>query len=158
DTGVSANVGVGAWGASAHVNAGFNKVDSESAYTKEEMAARAGLRSSVDLAFRTDQIPLDKFANEKARAKIDNNARVPINVSDSKDSLLSSDRAVKVPDLQAPSKPKDTDSDAATKARQDAAKQKKEEQDRADKKEKEAQDRADKKDKEAQDRADKQKA
>jgi hypothetical protein len=119
DTGASASVGIGAWGASAHVNAGFSRVESDSQYSKEEMAARAGLRSSVDLAFRTEQVPLDRLADQKARVKIDASARVPASVSDG--SLLSNERAIAPPsvDLKPPA---DTDSATATKAREDAAK------------------------------------
>jgi hypothetical protein len=126
ETGASANVGVGMWGASAHVNTGFSTVQSDHESSKEEIATRAGLRSSVDLAFRTEQIPLDKFANEKARVKLDANARVPMSVSDGRDSLLTPPQAAR-PVEKGPTIPKsDKDSDAATKAREEASKRDKE--------------------------------
>jgi hypothetical protein len=126
ETGASANVGVGMWGASAHVNTGFSSVQSDHEYSKEEIATRAGLRSSVDLAFRTEQIPLDKFANEKARVKLDANARVPMSVADGKDSLLTTEqfsKPVEKGSTVAPTK-SDEDTKGATKAREDAAKKK----------------------------------
>jgi hypothetical protein len=134
ETGASANVGVGMWGASAHVNTGFSSVQSDHEYSKEEIATRAGLRSSVDLAFRTEQIPLDKFANEKARVKLDANARVPMSVSDGKESLLSSEKMEKPTDMKVNIVKSDEDSKAATKAREDAAKREKEKEDAAAKK------------------------
>jgi hypothetical protein len=89
ETGAAGSFGVGAWGASAHVNVGFNKVSSEHDVTKDEIATRAGLRSSVDLAFRTEQVPLDKMVGPAARVKLDNNSRVPASVADGNTSLLS---------------------------------------------------------------------
>src|SRR6185436_16026168 len=125
---------MGMWGASAHVNTGFSSVQSDHELNKEEIATRAGLRSSVDLAFRTEQIPLDKFANEKARVKLDANARVPISVADGKDSLLTNEQVVK-PIEKGPTIPKsDEDTKAANKAREDAAKRDKEKEDAAKKK------------------------
>ena len=92
ETKASANVGVGAWGASASVAANYSQVQSDAQYTKEEIDTRAGLRSSVDLAFRTEQIPLDRMADGKARVKLDLNARVPASVSEG--SLISTDKNV----------------------------------------------------------------
>ncbi|HEX6245119.1 MAG TPA: hypothetical protein VFZ61_29560, partial [Polyangiales bacterium] len=77
DAGAAAQMGMGMWGASAHLNVGYNKVQADSSSTNEEIATRAGLRSSVDLAFRTDQIPLDRMATRSQRARLDANARVP---------------------------------------------------------------------------------
>lgn len=90
DTGASAQVGMGMWGASAHLNVGYNKVQADSSSTNEEIATRAGLRSSVDLAFRTDQIPLDRMASRSQRARLEANARVPTTDSQGEGSLLSS--------------------------------------------------------------------
>lgn len=89
DTGASAQMGFGMWGASAHLNVGYNKVQADSSSTNEEIATRAGLRSSVDLAFRTDQIPLDRMASRSQRARLDANARVPATVSAGDGSILS---------------------------------------------------------------------
>ena len=88
----SGSFGVGAWGASASVGTSFSTVSSDQQYTKEEIDTRAGLRSSVDLAFRTEQIPLDRMADKQARVKLDLNSRVPANVGDG--SLISTDRNV----------------------------------------------------------------
>jgi hypothetical protein len=97
DTGASANVGIGAWGASAHVNAGFSRVESDHQYGKEELDTRAGLRSSVDLAFRTEQVPLDRLADSQARVKINANARVPLAVADAGTSLLTTQQHATTP-------------------------------------------------------------
>ena len=90
---VSGSFGAGPWGASASVGTNYSQVQSDDQYTKEEIDTRASLRSSVDLAFRTEQIPLDRMADKNARVKLDLNARVPANVSDGA-SLISSDRSV----------------------------------------------------------------
>lgn len=89
ESGASGSFGFGAWGASAHVNVGINKVSSEQDVQKDEIATRAGLRSTVDLAFRTEQVPLDRMVGPAARVKLDNNSRVPVSVSDANSSLLS---------------------------------------------------------------------
>jgi hypothetical protein len=91
DVGVAGQVGMGMWGASAHTNVGYNQIQSEHATSREEIDTRAGLRSSVDLAFRTDQIPLDRMASRSQRARLDANSRVPVTVSDGNQSLLASD-------------------------------------------------------------------
>lgn len=81
DAEVKGSFGLGPWGASARVATNFSKVHADQQSTKEEMSVRAGLRSSVDLAFRTEQIPLDRVADEKARVKLNLNAMVPVDVS-----------------------------------------------------------------------------
>jgi hypothetical protein len=73
--------GGGLWMASAGVNTSIGKVKSDHQYTAEQVAVRAGLRSSVELAFRTEQVPLDRLADANARVKIGQNARVPADVS-----------------------------------------------------------------------------
>ncbi|TMQ08124.1 MAG: hypothetical protein E6J90_41375 [Deltaproteobacteria bacterium] len=108
ETGASGSFGVGAWGASAHVNVGYNKVSTDHDVTKDEIATRAGLRSSVDLAFRTEQVPLDRMASASARVKLDNNSRVPASVSDANTSLLGPTTAagpVTIPTTLTPSQP-----------------------------------------------------
>lgn len=77
-----AQVGTGIWGAKINVSTDFTSVQSDHKLTKEEMDTRAGLRSSVDLAFRTEQVPLDRLADEKARVKLEKVARVPADVTD----------------------------------------------------------------------------
>lgn len=89
DTGASAQFGAGGWGAAGHMNVGFNKVSSEQDVSKDEIATRAALRSSVDLAFRTEQVPLDKMVGPAARVKLDSNSRVPASVAEAGTELLS---------------------------------------------------------------------
>ena len=154
ETGASAQVGMGAWGASAHVNAGFSHVNSDQQIGKEEIATRAGLRSSVDLAFRTEQIPLDRMADKGKQVKIDANSRVPASVADGNASLLKPEGYLTATNPKDLTTPIDgagkidlkQDSTAAAKAKADAdAKAEKE------KKEKEAREKAeqDKKTKDA---------
>ena len=71
----------GPWSASASASTSVGQVKTDQQYTDEQIAVRAGLRSSVDLAFRTEQVPLDRMASEHARVRIDANARVPADVS-----------------------------------------------------------------------------
>lgn len=116
DTGASAQMGMGMWGASAHLNVGYNKVQADSSSTNEEIATRAGLRSSVDLAFRTDQIPLDRMASRSQRARLDANARVPASVGEG--SMLSN--APAAPNLPSTTRrqPNNSDTQQAAAARQ----------------------------------------
>lgn len=81
NAGASGSFGVGPWAASAQVSTSIGQVKSDQQDTAEQIAVRAGLRSSVELAFRTEQVPLDRLADEKARVKIGEHARVPIDVS-----------------------------------------------------------------------------
>ncbi len=69
------------WGAKASFGTDFASVHSDNQLTKEEIDTRAGLRSTVDLAFRTEQVPLDRLADKEARVKLDKAARVPADVS-----------------------------------------------------------------------------
>jgi hypothetical protein len=80
--GAAGSFGAGLWSASASASTSIGRVRSDHQQTDEQIALRAGLRSSVDLAFRTEQVPLDRMASQQARVRIDNNARVPINVGD----------------------------------------------------------------------------
>jgi hypothetical protein len=75
--GASANMMFGPVGASAYASTSIGRVRSDVQQTSEQIAARAGLRSSVQLAFRTEQVPLDRMANAGARVRISQNARVP---------------------------------------------------------------------------------
>jgi hypothetical protein len=119
DAGASAQMGMGMWGASAHLNVGYNKVQADSSSSNEEIATRAGLRSSVDLAFRTDQIPLDKMASRSQRARLDANARVPASVSDGAGSMLSNAPAQPtLPSTDQRRKPNTSDTDQAKAARE----------------------------------------
>ncbi|HEY0993989.1 MAG TPA: hypothetical protein VGD80_43330, partial [Kofleriaceae bacterium] len=77
NAGASGSFGFGPWGASIQASTSVGRVRSDHQYTAEQIAARAGLRSSVQLAFRTEQVPLDRMASEHARVRISQNARVP---------------------------------------------------------------------------------
>lgn len=120
DSGASAQMGMGMWGASAHLNVGYNKVQADSSSTNEEIATRAGLRSSVDLAFRTDQIPLDRMASRSQRARLDANARVPATVSEANGSLLSTAPAQPTLPSTERRQANNTDTEQAAAARQEA--------------------------------------
>ncbi|XXF81312.1 hypothetical protein P2318_16595 [Myxococcaceae bacterium GXIMD 01537] len=69
--------GSGAWGASASASTTIGYVHNDDRYTREEISAQAGMRSSVDMTFRTEQIPLDQMANQAAIERIRTNSRVP---------------------------------------------------------------------------------
>src|SRR5262249_55881559 len=71
----SGGFGNGLWSAQASASTSIGQVKSDAQLTNEQIGVRAGLRSSVDLAFRTDQVPLDKVASRSARAHLDNAAR-----------------------------------------------------------------------------------
>jgi hypothetical protein len=77
----SGSFGVGPWSASASASTSVGQVKSDNQYTTEQIGVRAGLRSSVELAFRTEQVPLDRMADASARVKLDHAARVPADVS-----------------------------------------------------------------------------
>jgi len=81
-TAASGSFGVGPWSASASVSASVGQVKSDHQFTNEQLGVRAGLRSSVDLAFRTEQVPLDRLADEKQRVRLEKAARVPASVTE----------------------------------------------------------------------------
>jgi hypothetical protein len=66
------------WGAQAYVDTSVAHVRADSEYTQDELRSQAGLRSSVDLAFRTEQVPLDRLANESQRVRITAQAPTPV--------------------------------------------------------------------------------
>ena len=98
--GVSASASAGPWGASASVSTTVGYVRSDALHTQEEIAARAGLRSSVDLTFRTEQVPLDRMADQQARQAI--MARTPVPTSWSNASLLDHGSHLSAPTFTAP--------------------------------------------------------
>ncbi|MEO8553549.1 MAG: hypothetical protein ABI678_26425, partial [Kofleriaceae bacterium] len=67
--GASGSFGVGPWGASVQASTAIGRVRSDHQQTQEQIAARAALRSSVQLAFRTEQVPLDRMADAGARVR-----------------------------------------------------------------------------------------
>jgi hypothetical protein len=81
NAGASGSFGYGPWSASASASTSVGQVKSDHQLTSEQIGVRAGLRSSVDLAFRTEQVPLDTVADANQRVRIANNARVPADVS-----------------------------------------------------------------------------
>jgi hypothetical protein len=74
NAGASGQFGNGMWGASASASTSIGQVKTDAQLTSEQIGASAGLRSSVELAFRTDQVPLDKVASRTARARLENAA------------------------------------------------------------------------------------
>ncbi|QNQ09671.1 hypothetical protein [Sphingomonas alpina] len=63
--GASASGGFGLWSASASVNTTIGYVRTDDVATREQTNASADLNSSVELHFRTDQVPLDRIASEQ---------------------------------------------------------------------------------------------
>jgi hypothetical protein len=105
----SGHYGMGIWGVSASVSTSIGRVESDHQYTQQQLASRAGLRSSVDLAFRTEQIPLDRMASREQRVRIDANSRVP--AGSEQGSLLTTERRatpVSFEGIPAPPQPPDS--------------------------------------------------
>lgn len=65
ETEASAQFGMGAWGASAKLSASVGFVKSDDQYSREEIAVQAGLRSSVDLRFRSLPFDMRQVAGER---------------------------------------------------------------------------------------------
>jgi hypothetical protein len=103
--GASGSFGVGAWGASARMDTSFAKVHAEDNLQRDEVSLRAGLRSSVDLAFRTEQVPLDRVAGPAQRVKLDLNARVPVSVAEQNSSLLGEAPKLTTTEIATPARP-----------------------------------------------------
>jgi hypothetical protein len=124
DVGAAGQFGVGAWGASAHMNVGYNQIQSEQSSSQEQIETRAGLRSSVDLAFRTDQIPLDRMASRSQRERLEASARVPVTVAEENAGLIAADPAggtSALPSTERRIERSDADATAAATARREAA-------------------------------------
>jgi hypothetical protein len=62
-TGGSGSFGAGPWGVSASLQSTIGFVTTQRSSSTEEMNTELDLNSSVELAFRTDQVPLDRLAN-----------------------------------------------------------------------------------------------
>lgn len=77
NTEASGSFGMGVWGASAKLSATVGYVKTDQQFTQEDLALSAGLRSTVDLAFRTDQIPLDRLAQRARIRQVDQQQIVP---------------------------------------------------------------------------------
>jgi hypothetical protein len=65
-TGGSASFGMGMWGASANMQATVGYVRSDDQFTREDISVRAGLRSTVDVGFRTEPIAMNRMASHQA--------------------------------------------------------------------------------------------
>jgi hypothetical protein len=63
--GASGSFGFGPWSASASVSTTIGYVSTTDVSTREELNASADLNSSVELHFRTDQVPLDRIASQQ---------------------------------------------------------------------------------------------
>lgn len=77
NTSASGSFGMGMWGASASMSASVGYVRSNQEHSQEEMAARAGLRSSVDVTFHTEPFPLNRMANASTRRTLQDRSMVP---------------------------------------------------------------------------------
>jgi uncharacterized membrane protein YgcG len=76
-TAASGSFGMGMWGASASMSATVGYVRSDEQFTREDIALRAGLRSSVDIGFRTEPLQLDRMANSQSVNRIRERSMVP---------------------------------------------------------------------------------
>ncbi len=76
----SAEAGGPGWGANASMDTTVGYVMSDAQYSRDELQTQAALRSSVDLAFRTEQVPLDRVATPAQRATIAAAAPTPVTV------------------------------------------------------------------------------
>jgi len=76
-TAASASVAAGPWGASASVQASVGFVRADDEVTREDIQASAGLRSSVDLAFRTEPFSLERMAGSEVRARLSAGSMAP---------------------------------------------------------------------------------
>jgi hypothetical protein len=59
--GASGSFGFGLWSASASISSTIGYVSTDDVRTRENLTASAYLNSSVELHFRTDQVPLDRI-------------------------------------------------------------------------------------------------
>jgi hypothetical protein len=77
NTEASGSFGMGMWGASAKMSATVGYVKSDEQFSREDIALRAGLRSSVDVGFHTEPISLERMASKKTIEKMQSQAMVP---------------------------------------------------------------------------------
>lgn len=75
--GASGSAGFGWWSASASVNSTIGYVQTSDVQTREEVNASADLTSSVELHFRTDQVPLDRIASQQTVQRLQLNTLNP---------------------------------------------------------------------------------
>jgi hypothetical protein len=75
--GASGSVGFGWWSASASVSSTIGYVSTTDTQTREDVNAAADLTSSVELHFRTDQVPLDRLASQQTVQRLHLNTLNP---------------------------------------------------------------------------------
>jgi hypothetical protein len=75
--GASASASLGWWSASASVSSTIGYVQTTDVQTREEVNAGADLTSSVELHFRTDQVPLDRIASQQTVQRLQLNTLNP---------------------------------------------------------------------------------
>jgi hypothetical protein len=73
----SGSVGFGPWSASASVSSTIGYVKTTDVQTEERTSASADLNSSVELHFRTDQVPLDRMASKQTVERLKLNTLNP---------------------------------------------------------------------------------
>ena len=103
----SGSFGMGIWGASASLSATVGYVKSDEQYSREDIALRAGLRSSVDVAFHTEPIALERMASKRTIQNMQSGAMNPdTEKSIAEKSLLTTDeRKTKKPAFAPPPPP-----------------------------------------------------
>jgi hypothetical protein len=69
--------GVGSWGASAKMTTNVGFVHSDERYSREDIAASAGLRSSVNLRFRTLPLDVTRMTSNRSLQQIQSQSMVP---------------------------------------------------------------------------------
>lgn len=77
ETEASGKFGMGAWGASAKMAASVGYVRSDEQFTQEDIAVSAGLRSTVDLRFRTVPLDVTRMAGDRTLDQIQERSKVP---------------------------------------------------------------------------------
>jgi hypothetical protein len=77
ETEASGSFGVGAWGASAKLSASVGYVTSDEQYSREDIAVQAGLRSSVDLRFRTLPLDVRQIADDRQLEEVQSRSMNP---------------------------------------------------------------------------------
>jgi hypothetical protein len=75
--GASGSASFGWWSASASVSSTIGYVSTTDTQTREELNASADLTSSVELHFRTDQVPLDRLASQQTVERLKLNTLNP---------------------------------------------------------------------------------
>ena len=74
---VGGNVGMGVWGVNASMTNTIGYVSTQRSQTTEEMNTDLDLSSSVELIFRSDQVPLNRLASASQTTQILANSRNP---------------------------------------------------------------------------------